>query len=141
MYQPDLDYAKWVDGPARASIDYDYVDDDGLAKSKIRRGKLVVPSGAEYDALVLPVDQPEIRRRFSGLAILTGDLPQDQAPTRWKFGSAEFRFYFNDTDSAKSYTLGPGSFELWDLATGRMTPYTEDRVQLEPGKARLLLRK
>jgi hypothetical protein len=34
MYQPDLDYAKWVDGPARASIDYDYVDDDGLAKSK-----------------------------------------------------------------------------------------------------------
>jgi hypothetical protein len=139
-YRPGLDYAKWVDGPFLASIDYDYVDDDAFAVSKVRHGKLVVPSGAEYETLVLPTDKPAIRRRFSGLPILVGDLPQDREPERWKIGNSEFRFYFNDTDSTKEYVLGPGSFELWDPSTGRITPYTSNRVLLETGKAKLLLK-
>jgi hypothetical protein len=140
LYRPGLEYAKWVDGPSLASIDYDYVDDDALAESKVRHGKLVVPSGAEYETLVLPTDKPAIRRRFSALRILIGDLPQDQEPERWKIGNSEFRFYFNDTDSTKEYVLGPGSFELWDPSTGHITPYTSNRVLLETGKAKLLLK-
>ncbi len=141
VYAPDLDYLKWADGPTRASIDYDYVNDDVLAKSKVRQGKLVVPSGAEYETLVLPVDKQEVHARFPGLRILIGDIPADQAPARWKFGDAEFRFYFNDTDSAKEYAIGSGSLELWDPTTGYITPYKQDRMLLEPGQARLLLRK
>ncbi|HEY6302613.1 MAG TPA: glycosyl hydrolase [Terriglobales bacterium] len=141
VYLPDLDYAKWVDGPARASIDYDYIGDDALARSKVRAGKLVVPSGAEYEALVLPVDKPEIRTRLTGLRIVIGDLPPDQAPVRWKLGNAEFQFYFNDTNSAKGYALGQGSFELWDPVSGHVAPYTEALIQLPPGKATLFLRK
>src|SRR5216684_1975428 len=79
--------------------------------------------------------------RFPGLRILIGDIPADQAPARWKFGDAEFRFYFNDTDSAKEYAIGSGSLELWDPHTGYVTPYKQDRMLLEPGQARLLLRK
>jgi hypothetical protein len=140
VYLPDLDYVKWVSySPVRASIDYDYVDDDVLGKSKVRDGKLVVPSGAAYEALILPVDQPAMRKKFAGLRILTGDLPADDAPTRWKLDSGEFRFYFNDTDSAKEYVLGPGSFELWDVVTGQIAPYVGDHLKLEPGEARLLL--
>jgi alpha-L-rhamnosidase len=75
VYAPDLDYSRWADGPTRASIDYDYVDDDVLANSKVRQGKLVVPSGAEYETLVLPVDKKEIRERFAGLRIMIGDIP------------------------------------------------------------------
>jgi hypothetical protein len=93
VYTPDLDYLKWVNGPTRASIDYDYVDDDVLAKSKVRQGKLVVPSGAEYETLVLPVDKKELRDRFPGLRIVIGDIPADQVPARWRFGNAEFRFW------------------------------------------------
>ena len=141
VYTPDLDYLKWVDGATRASIDYDYVDDDVLAKSKARQGKLVVPSGAEYKTLVLPVDKKELRERFAGLRIMIGDIPADQVPARWKFGNAEFRFYFNDTDSSKEYAIGSGSIELWDLHTGYITSYKQDRMLLEPGQARLLLRK
>ena len=141
VYTPDLDYLKWVNGPTRASIDYDYVDDDVLAKSKVRQGKLVVPSGAEYETLVLPVDKKELRERFAGLRIVIGDIPVDQVPARLKFGSAEFRFYFNDTDSAKEYAIGSASLELWDPHTGYVTPYKQDRMLLEPGQARLLLRK
>jgi hypothetical protein len=125
----------------RVNINYDYINDDALAKSKVRDGRLVAPSGAEYEALVLPSDNSEIRRRFSGLQILTGDLPSEKALTRWKIGESEFRFYFNDTDSAKEYALGQGSFELWDPASGRITPYIQDRVRLEPGKAQLMLKK
>jgi len=141
LYLPDLDYQKWIVGRTRASIDYDYVDDDVLAKSKAQQGKLIVPSGAEYDALVLPVDNPGLRKRFSGVPILTGDIAPDQIPARWKFGDAEFRFYFNDTDFAKDYTLGSGFFELWDPKTGQVTPYTQVHLRLEPGKAVLFLRK
>ena len=141
VYAPDLDYLKWVTGPLRASIDYDYVDDDVLAKAKVRKGMLVVPSGAEYETLVLPVDKKELRERFAGLKILIGDIPADQAPARWKFGDAEFRFYFNDTDSAKEYAVGSGSLELWDPHTGYITPYKQDRMLLKPGQAQLLLRK
>jgi len=141
LYLPDLDYQKWVVGPSRASIDYDYVNDDVLAKSKVREGKLVVPSGAQYEVLVLPVDKPEIPRLLKGLRILHGDIPLDRAATRWRFGDAEFRFYFNDTDFAKDYAVGSGSFELWDARTGQVTPYTQARLQLDPGKAALLLRK
>jgi hypothetical protein len=140
LYLPDLDYQRWIVGPARASIDYDYVNDDVLSKSKVTHGKLVVPSGAEYEALVLPVDNPELRKRFPGVQILTGDIAPDQAPARWKFGDAEFRFYFNDTDSAKGYALEPGLFELWDPTTGQVTAYTQPRIELAPGKAALLLR-
>jgi hypothetical protein len=139
VYVPDLDYLKWVDGPTRASIDYDYVNGEVLAKSMVRQGKLVVPGGADYETLVLPVDKKELRERFAGLRILIGDIPADQVPARWKFGNAEFRFYFNDLDSAKEYALGPGSFELWDPASGHITPYNQDRMRLEPGQARLLL--
>lgn len=110
-----------MDGPSLASIDYDYVDDDASAESKVRDGKLVVPSGAEYETLVPPTDKPAIQRRLSGLRILIGDLPQDQEPERWKIGNSEFRL-FNDTDSTKEYVLGPGSFELWDPSTGHITP-------------------
>jgi hypothetical protein len=141
LYRPNLDYVKWVNGSSVASIDYDYIGDDALAKSKARQGKFVLPSGAEYEALVLPADMPEIRRQFPGLRILTGDLPLDQTPERWEIGNAEFRFYFNDTDSPKKYALGPGSFEVWEPATGQVTSYTEDNVRLEPGKAKLLLKK
>jgi hypothetical protein len=141
IYRPDLDYLKWVNGPARAGVDYDYVNDDALTKSRVRHSKLVVPGGAEYKALVLPVDNPELRRRFAGIRILIGDIPEDQAPVRWNFGSAEFRFYFNDTDSVKDYALGAGSFELWDPTTGHINSYKQDRTRLEPGIARLLLRK
>jgi len=142
VYLPDLDYVKWVDyGPVRASIDYDYVDDEVLDRSQVRDGKLVVPSGAQYEALVLPVDKPTIRKKLAGLRVVIGDLPADDAPTRWKIDSGEFRFYFNDTDSAKEYVLGPGSFELWDALTGQIAPYLGDHLKLEPGEARLLLRK
>ena len=82
VYAPDLDYLKGVDGPTRASIDYDYVDDDVLLKSTVRQGKLVVPSGAEYETLVLSVDKQEVHARFPGLRILIGDIPDDQAPAR-----------------------------------------------------------
>jgi hypothetical protein len=58
-----------------------------------------------------------------------------------KFGNAEFRFYFNDTDSAKEYAMWSASLELWDPHTGYVTPYKQDRMLLEPGQARLLLRK
>jgi alpha-L-rhamnosidase len=139
VYVPDLDYLKWVDGPTRASIDYDYVNGEVLAKSTVRQGKLVVPGGADYETLVLPVDKKELRERFAGLRILIGDIPADQVPARWKFGNAEFRFYFNDIDSAKEYALEPGSFELWDPASGHITRYNQDRMRLEPGQARLLL--
>jgi alpha-L-rhamnosidase len=141
LYVPDLDYLRWVDGPVRKNIDYDYINDDALAQSSVRNGKLVAPSGAEYEALVLPSDNPGFRKRFPGLQILNGDLPSEDAPTRWKIGRAEFSFYFNDTDSSKEYALGAGSFELWDPATGHITPYLEGHVRLEPGKAQLLLRK
>jgi len=141
VYLPDLEYQKWIDGPTRKSIDYDYVNDDVLARSKVQQGKLVVPSGTVYDTLVLPVDDAEIRRRFPGLQILSGDIPIDQTPKRWKFGNTEFRFYFNDADSARSYALGPGSFEYWDASTGQVTPYAQARIQLDPGKAALLLSK
>ena len=127
--------------PLRKSVDYDYVDDDVLDRSKVRDGKLVVPSGAEYEALFLPVDKPAIRKKFAGLRVLTSDLPADDAPTRWKIDGGEFRFYFNDTDSAKEYVLGPGSFELWDALTGQIAPYLGDHLKLEPGEARLLLGK
>jgi alpha-L-rhamnosidase len=141
LYRPGLDYAKWVDGPSLSSMDYDYVDDNALTASKVRQGKLVVPSGAEYETLVLPADKPTIRRRFSGLHILVGDLPQDHEPARWKIGNSEFRFYFNDTDSAKEYALGLGSFEFWDASTGHIIPYTSDRILLQAGKAKLVLKK
>jgi len=141
LYVPDLDYSRWADGPNRATVDYDYINDEVLAKSKVRDGKLVAPSGAAYQTLVLPSDNPEIRKRFPGLRILTGDLSSENTPTRWTIGSAEFRFYFNDTNSTKEYALGDGSFELWDQATGQITPYLRDRVRLEPGKAQLLLKR
>jgi hypothetical protein len=136
-----FDYSRWADGPTRATVDYDYINDDALAISKVRDGKLVAPSGAEYQTLVLPSDNPEIRKRFPGLQILTGNLPSENAPTRWKIATAEFRFYFNDTDSGKEYPLGDGSFELWDPATGHITPYSDGHVRLEPGKAQLLLKR
>ena len=91
--------------------------------------------------LILPVDKKEIRERFAGLRIVIGDIPVDQVPARLKFGNAEFRFYFNDTDSAKEYAIGSASLELWDPHTGYVTPYKQDRLLLEPGQARLLLRK
>jgi hypothetical protein len=141
LYAPDLDYLRWVDGPVRMNVNYDYINDDALAQSRVRDGKLVAPSGAEYETLVFPSDNPGIRKRFPGLQILTGDLPSENAPTRWKIGSAEFSFYFNDTDSADEYALGSGSFELWDPATGHITPYIEGHVRLEPGKAQLMLKK
>ena len=141
VYLPNLDYGGWGSGPVRASIDYDYVDDDALAKAKVQQDKLVMPTGAAYEALVLPGDNPDIQKRFSRVRILTAGLAPDQAPTRWRFGDAEFRFYFNDADSAKSYPLGPGSFELWDAVTGKVTPYGGSDIQLGPGEAALLLRK
>ena len=141
LYVPDLDYSRWADGPIRATVDYDYINDDALARSKVRDGKFVAPSGAEYETLVLPSDNPAIRKRFPGLRILAGDLPSENGPTRWKIGGAEFRFYFNDTNSAKQYALGAGSFELWDPATGHITPYIEGHVRLEPGKAQMLLKR
>ena len=141
VYLPNLDYGGWVTGPARASIDYDYVDDDALAKAVVRQNKLVVSSGAAYEALVLPTDNPDIQKRFSGVRILTIGLTPDQAPTRWRFGDSAFRFYFNDADSDKSYALGPGSFELWDPGTGKVTLYSGSDIRLGPGQAALLLRK
>ena len=141
LYQPDLDYSSWIDGPARASIDYDYINDDALTKSKVRGGRLVAPSGAEYEALVLPVDSPEIRERFQGIPVLIGELPPDQAPAHWTFGAVTFRFYFNDGDSPRAYTLDAGVFESWDPASGRITPYAKDSIRLAPGKALLLLSK
>jgi hypothetical protein len=141
LYVPDLDYSRWADGPIRATVDYDYINDDALARSKVRDGKFVAPSGAEYETLVLPSDNPAIRKRFPGLRILAGDLPSENGPTRWKIGGAEFRFYFNDTNSAKQYDLGAGSFELWDPASGHITPYIEGHVRLEPGKAQMLLKR
>ena len=75
------------------------------------------------------------------MRVVIGDLPADDAPTRWKIDNGEFRFYFNDTDSAKEYVLEPGSFELWDAQTGQIAPYLGDHLRLQPGEARLLLRK
>jgi hypothetical protein len=141
VYLPNLDYGGWVSGPVRASIDYDYIDDDALAKAKVQQDKLVVPTGAAYEALVLPGDNPDIQKRFSRVRIITGGLIPDQVPTRWRFGDAEFRFYFNGADSTKSYPLGPGSFELWDAVTGKVTSYGGSDIQLGPGQAALLLRK
>lgn len=69
------------------------------------------------------------------------EIPADPLATRWKFGNAEFRFYFNDTDAAEEYAIGPGSFKLWDPHTGHFTRYKQDRMLLKPGKAQLLLRK
>lgn len=140
LYRSDLRFAEGTNDQTPATIDYDYINYDALSTSKVQQGKLVVPSGAEYEALVLPVDQPAVRRRFPGLRILIGGLPPADVPTRWKFDNAEFRFYFNDTESTKDYDLGPGSFELWDPASGRTTSYKEDRVRLQPGKAALFLR-
>lgn len=141
LYRFGLDYLKWVNEPARPTGNYDYVDDDALAKSKVRQGKLIAPSGAEYEALVCPADEPAIRKRFPGLRILVGDPPPDRTPTQWKFGDVVFAFYFNDTDSAQDYPLGLGPFEFWDLATGRISPHGVDHVHLLPGKACLMAKK
>jgi hypothetical protein len=88
---------------------------------------------------------PPTIRRFEGgfreLPILTGNLPSEKAPTRWKIGSEEFSFYFNDSDSANEYALGSGSFEVCDPTTGHITPYIEGHVRLEPGKAQLPLKR
>jgi hypothetical protein len=142
LYIPDLAYLKWINnGPARATIDYDYVNDGVLNKSSVRNGKLVVPSGAEYEVLVLLADNESIRKKFAGVQIEIGELPADESPARWQLENAEFRFYVNDTNAVKEYSLEPGSYELWDAATGQITSYTPRRVRLEPGKALLLLKK
>jgi hypothetical protein len=141
LYRPDLDYLKWIKDSARTTRNYDYVNYDALSKAKVRQQKLVVQSGAEYEALVLPVDEPEIRSRLPGVRVFVGDSPPDEASTRWRFGDVEFAFYFNDTESIKNYRVGPGAFELWDPVTGSTIPCTDDQFRLMPGKARLLLRK
>ena len=112
-----------------------------MNKSSVRSGKLVVPSGAEYQVLVLPTDGEAIGKKFAGLQIEIGELPADDTPARWQLENAEFRFYFNDTDAVKEYPLEPGSFELWDAATGQITSYTPRRFRLERGQALLLLKK
>ena len=141
LYIPDVDYLKWISsGLTRASIDYDYVNDDVLNKSSVRNGKLVVPSGAEYETLVLPADDAAIRKKFAGVPIKIGELAADDTPVRWRVDDSEYVFYFNDTDVVKEYSLGPGSFELWDAATGEIASYTSRRVRLEPGTAQLLLK-
>jgi hypothetical protein len=102
---------------------------------------LVVPSGAEYEVLALLADNESIRKKFAGVQIEIGELPADESPARWQLENAEFRFYVNDTNAVKEYSLEPGSYELWDAATGQITSYTPRRVRLEPGKALLLLKK
>ena len=146
--RPTARYALYrpADSPSRQSavqksLDYDYINDDALAKSKVRSGRLIAPSGAEYEALILPIDRQDIRNRFPGLHILIGEVPADSAPTRWKAGAAEFRFYFNDSDTPQEYPVTAGQYELWDAATGSITPFAANRVRLEPGKAQLLLEK
>jgi alpha-L-rhamnosidase len=140
LYWPGLDYPN-RQGAIRKSIDYDYINDDALARSKVRNGRLIAPSGGEYEALILPTDRQDIRNRFPGLHILVGEVPADSAPTRWKAGASEFRFYFNDSDMPQEYPLTAGEYELWDAATGSITPFSANRVRLEPGKAQLLLEK
>jgi hypothetical protein len=140
LYRPSLDYSNAGSGRAPQSLDYDYINDDALAKAKVRSGRLIAPSGSEYEALILPTDRPDIRKRYPGLRILLGEVPTDAAPTRWKVGSSEFRFYFNDLDAPREYQLGPGAFELWDAATGRSAPFPASTLRLDPGEARLLLK-
>jgi hypothetical protein len=140
LYRPVLDYPN-RQSLIQKSIDYDYINDDALARSKVRSGRLIAPSGSEYEALILPTDRQDIRNRFPGLHILVGEAPADSGPTRWKAGSSEFRFYFNDSDVPQEYQLTAGEYELWDAATGNITPFSAHRVRLEPGKAQLLLEK
>ena len=100
-----------------------------------------MPSGAEFEALVFPVDQPQTREKFSSSRVLIGKLPTEDEATRWKVNDGEFRFYFNDTESAKENELGAGEFEVWDAETGQITPLKESAIRIAPGKARLLLKK
>lgn len=68
--------------------DFDFVDDDVLAKARLHRGKLKV-GPAEYGRLVLPVDcrMTDAARkkvdflRSRGLAVLTSDETADVPPT------------------------------------------------------------
>ena len=140
LYRSNLDYTRWISGRARGSTNYDYINDDALEQSAVRQGKLVAPSGAEYEALVVPVDSPALRKRFPGLRILVGKIPPVEESVRWRVGDAEFRLYFDDSDSPKDYVLGEGPLELWDAATGTTAACDQDRVRVAPGKALLVLK-
>jgi len=65
-------------------------------------------------------------------------IPANDAPTRWRLGSGEFQFYFNDSDTAKDIPLSPGKYEDWNAYTGKTSAFPENHLSLSAGQAWLL---
>ena len=141
VYRPQLDYPNSTEGAAPASTDYDYINTEALLRCKVRNGKVVTPSGMEYESLVLPTEDAQMSSRFQGAKVLVGAVPADDAPTRWKLAGAEFQFYYNPSATAKTIGLPAGSYETWDAFTGETAGYPSNDVTLAPGEAKLMVKK
>lgn len=138
-YYPALDYPNRRDVAQPVAWNYDVMNRETLEHSRAKGGKLVTPAGAEYSALVIPQGASlDLPRHLQGVRIVRGAAPADEQPTRWKLGSAEFLFYFNDSDTEKKSALPAASYEIWDAFTGQISPYRDKTLHLAPGKAALL---
>jgi hypothetical protein len=137
IYHPQLVFPNAVEGEEIPTRDYDYINDDALSRAKVVNGKLVTTGGADYETLVLPAEDAALRKRFSGVKILVGTPPADDAPMRWHLANSEFLFYYNATLKDREYSLPAGKFEQWDLNTGFVTPPSGERFLLTTGAAQL----
>ena len=140
LARPVMRYAVYLasqDFPELATRDFDYINDDALARAKVASGRLVTHSGAEYEALVLPAEDAALRKRFPRLNIIIGTPPPDDAPQRWRLANCEFLFYYNGILKDREYKLPAGDFEEWDLHTGFVTPSAKASFVLETGAAQL----
>jgi hypothetical protein len=136
----ELDYPNDAAGPNPPTLDYDQISEAVLARSRVVNGRLVAPGGAEYEALIVAVEDAAMKARFPGLRIISGNPPADDAPTRWILAGREFSFYFNDSAVEKRIALDAGSYERWDAWTGQISGLPDKAVVLQPGKAILLAR-
>lgn len=140
IYRPQLDYPNISGGAEPATRDYDYINEEALLRCHVRKGRLLAPSGMEYEVLVLRSDDAALRRRFKGGKVLVGEVPADDAPTRWQLAGAEFQFHFNSSATTKKIALPAGGYETWDAFTGETAPYPGKELTLAPGEARLLVK-
>lgn len=123
-------------------VDFDYIDDDALAASRIRNGRLAVGK-ARYKRLVIPAgarfDGPAATRlaqlRAAGFPVLSQDEIGDIAPTLkigdWRLRVRKHRLrggdviYFVFNTSEKHVTASPEAAEMapvarFDCETGKL---------------------